>query len=231
MYKNRSGHFTGQLYQNGTKQYLDSLPKELKQWYVYSYPKGHCIKVLPPLLNSNKSDNEPLEDFLVSIPVKTVLKGYKIDPNGLVLVEGLEYNPDLGEIIPHSDIEYEEDRPKFNSERLRVQRNRIIKSIAMHCANIRYKLLGKKSSNTLNPDLHNDSYTGFMNIVDAHLNLAENKPHLQDYCTEIETLLSYYEMRISSNNHETFDSDQSGKIFIKHYKIILKSLINKTIQL
>lgn len=220
----REDHKTSQQGDCSVNMYPNILPDELKQWYVYSYLKGHCIRVLPSQAKSQISTDDVLEDHLISVPVKTVLKGYLCENDGMILFEGFELKPDM---IVESDMEFDELRPKFTSERLRIQRSKIIDTIAQHCAFIRCSKIGKKNADNLKITFQSQSFSGFMDVVDAHLDVAEQDPTLKTYISEIETLLSYYDQRIISNNHETFVSDNSGKSFRERYNQVCKSLTIK----
>lgn len=67
-------------------KYHTPLPGDIAQWYVYTLNSGHRILCV---LNKDLDDNMTgidYEDRLVSLPVKTVLRGYAVK-NGFVVID------------------------------------------------------------------------------------------------------------------------------------------------
>ena len=90
----------GEFYVPG-KYYPGNLPAEIKPWYAYCRDGGHCIVCcLPEYFNSEKD----LTNELLPVPVKSVLRGYKIK-NGYVVVD-LPYSSEIGLITPTEDDEF-----------------------------------------------------------------------------------------------------------------------------
>lgn len=89
-------------------KYYKPLPLELAKWYVYTLDGGHSIFAL-----LKQDENEIRKDsknsygvFIIPCPVKTVLKGYTVNPDGIVIVDGIEYNSEMGLIIDEEDEEF-----------------------------------------------------------------------------------------------------------------------------
>jgi hypothetical protein len=90
-------------------KYYKPIPKELEDWYVFTLDGGHNIFVL---LKQSKKElkNNPqksYEDFMVPCPVKTVLKGYTVNNDGIIVVDGLHYSKEKGLVIPEENFEYD----------------------------------------------------------------------------------------------------------------------------
>ncbi|MBI4961938.1 MAG: hypothetical protein HY913_01540 [Desulfomonile tiedjei] len=80
--------------------YVQTLPEELRPFYVYLADKGHCIRIVPSTFEQEASDGNP-EDYLHPAPVKTVLrcgirwtKGYPVAPIPFIPGHGLAVPPD-----------------------------------------------------------------------------------------------------------------------------------------
>jgi hypothetical protein len=83
-----------------TEVYPETLPEDLRPFYVYLSDKGHCIKIVPSTFEQEASEGNP-EDFLHPAPVKTVLrggvrwtKGYPVAPIPFIPGHGLAVPPD-----------------------------------------------------------------------------------------------------------------------------------------
>ena len=89
-------------------KYHKPLPSELEKWYVYILDGGHSIFVLLKQFEKELKDNPKYSytDFMIPCPVKTVLKGYSINSDGIIIVDGLKYNSQIGLIIDEEDEEY-----------------------------------------------------------------------------------------------------------------------------
>ena len=90
--------------QNKAKIYHSELPEELEMWYCYPIDSGHSIMAMLECHYQDKAQEEPFEDYLMPLPVKQVLRNYKI-VKGFVIVEG-EYNENTGAKIYDGDDEY-----------------------------------------------------------------------------------------------------------------------------
>jgi len=69
------------------------LPEELEQWHVYVGDCGHSILCLLQAF-IDKINDPDIEDHLIPVPVKAVLRGYRIE-NNIVIVD-LPYSEELG---------------------------------------------------------------------------------------------------------------------------------------
>lgn len=84
--------------------YPGFIPLDLREFYIYSPDKGHCIKIIPSILEMEATKENP-EQFLRPAPVKTVLrcgfrwlKGYPVAP--------IPFIPSHGLAIPPEDLEF-----------------------------------------------------------------------------------------------------------------------------
>lgn len=84
----------------GIENYRGTIPEELKKFYVYLPEQGHCIKIIPSMLEQDSISGNP-EEFLYPAPVKTVLrcgirwvKGYPVAPIPFIPGHGLAVPPD-----------------------------------------------------------------------------------------------------------------------------------------
>ncbi len=87
----------------GLEHYQGIIPEELRAYYTYMADQGHCIKIIPSMLEESARNGNPGE-FLHAAPVKTVLrcgirwiKGYPVAP--------IPYIPGHGLAVPPDDIE------------------------------------------------------------------------------------------------------------------------------
>jgi|GEM_PF-1182026 len=89
-------------------KYYKSLPKELEKWYVCTFDGGHNIFVFPKQFDDVLKSNPKYSysDCIIPCPVKTVLRGYIVNDDGIIEIEGLQYNIQSGLIFPEDDIEY-----------------------------------------------------------------------------------------------------------------------------
>ncbi len=84
-----------------TKSYPKPLPAELERWYCYPIDAGHSIVCV---LKEHYQTNTDLTNSLIPIPVKSVLRGYEVQ--GDYVIVDLHDDPDLGPIVPEGDDEY-----------------------------------------------------------------------------------------------------------------------------
>ena len=90
--------------QNKSKKYHSELPEELSIWYCYPLDSGHSIMAMLECHYKEKTAEETFEDYLMPLPVKQVLRKYKI-VDGYVITEG-EYSYEVGAKIYDGDDEY-----------------------------------------------------------------------------------------------------------------------------
>lgn len=83
------------------KTYHSPLPAELSAWYAYCSDGGHCIVCC---LEQDYCPDTDLTDYLVPVPVMTVLRGYSVK-NGYA-VASVPYSKDLGLLAPEEDAEF-----------------------------------------------------------------------------------------------------------------------------
>ena len=92
-------------FNDSAKNYPTALPPELSKWLSYLRENGHSILCLH---ERNKvqafEDESAIEDFMLPIPVKTVLRKYAVKDN-FVIVD-VEYSNEVGLIIPDEDKEF-----------------------------------------------------------------------------------------------------------------------------
>lgn len=93
-------HIVG-IYLVPGKQYPQPLPAELQPWYCYTRDGGHSI--VCAIKSLYRPGGSP-DDFLVTVPVKTVLRGYS-QQNGYILVD-VPYNSQVGLMVPEEDDEF-----------------------------------------------------------------------------------------------------------------------------
>jgi hypothetical protein len=85
--------------------YPTPLPIDLESWYCYTVDGGHSI------LGLIAAHAEPWPDdpkgLLVPIPVKSVLRGYRIEQGYVVATSpAISYDRNLGLVVPREDDEY-----------------------------------------------------------------------------------------------------------------------------
>lgn len=87
----------------GLEHYQGTIPDELRAYYTYVADQGHCIKIIPSMLEDNARSGNP-DEYLHAAPVKTVLRcgirwirGYPVAP--------IPYIPGHGLAVPPDDIE------------------------------------------------------------------------------------------------------------------------------
>lgn len=90
----------GEFYVSG-KSYHSPLPSKLQEWYAYCSDGGHCIVCC--LKSDYKADGD-LTNYLLPVPVKSVLRGYET-LRGYVVVD-LPYSIDYGLVVPKDDDEF-----------------------------------------------------------------------------------------------------------------------------
>jgi len=87
-------------------KYYKTLPPELAKWYVYTLEHGHCVFTLLKQFEPELQNIDDYLEYIMTIPVKTVLRGYTVNPDGVIVVEGLDYNDELGLRLPAEFFEY-----------------------------------------------------------------------------------------------------------------------------
>jgi len=85
------------------EHYQGIIPDELRAYYTYVADQGHCIRIIPSMLEENAKTGNP-DEYLHAAPVKTVLrcgirwiKGFPVAP--------IPYIPGHGLAVPPDDIE------------------------------------------------------------------------------------------------------------------------------
>ena len=88
----------------GIENYPGEIPIDLRDFYVYLPELGHCIRVIPSLLEESAMEGVP-EDFLHPAPVKTVLRcgirwkrGFPVAPIPFIPGHGLAVPPEDTEL-------------------------------------------------------------------------------------------------------------------------------------
>lgn len=85
------------------KAYPQPLPDALAPWYCYPRDAGHSILAV---VTSQVEPGQQLEDYLVPIPVKQLLRlGYTVDAQNYVWCDA-PYDPDLGLLSEPTDEEW-----------------------------------------------------------------------------------------------------------------------------
>ncbi len=87
----------------GIDTYPGIIPDELRPFYEYTPEKGHCIRVIPSILEGDATGGNP-EEYLHPAPVKTVLRcgirwtrGYPVVPVPFIPGHGMAVPPDDAE--------------------------------------------------------------------------------------------------------------------------------------
>lgn len=109
-------------------KYHSELPESLKEWYVYTLDGGHCVFVLLKQFESKmslKTESEYLE-WIIPIPVSTVLRGYTVNDDGIIVVKGVDYTSSDGAYINNEDCEFV---TSYESETLEVFAKNTLSSI------------------------------------------------------------------------------------------------------
>ncbi|WP_433257840.1 hypothetical protein ACQPYK_21660 [Streptosporangium sp. CA-135522] len=84
------------------RPYPGELPTELAPWHCYTPHDGHSIMVL---LAQFASEGDP-EDYIVPLPVKSVLRaGWQVNGDGFIVID-LPYSTETGLVTPPEDDEY-----------------------------------------------------------------------------------------------------------------------------
>ncbi len=84
--------------------YHSKLPPELEKFYVYFPDAGHSINCLLAEHAAEAFTTHSVRDHLVPVPVKTVLRGYKVQ-RGYVVVD-VPYDSELGLMVEPEDEEF-----------------------------------------------------------------------------------------------------------------------------
>ncbi len=84
--------------------YPGIIPSELKPFYVYLADKGHCLTIIPSILEAEAAQGDPNE-YLHPAPVKTVLRCGVRWINGLP-VAPIPFIPGHGLAVPPDDTEF-----------------------------------------------------------------------------------------------------------------------------
>ncbi len=90
----------GEFYVPG-KSYHSQLSSQLQEWYAYCSDGGHCIVCC---LKADYKPEGDLTDYLLPVPVKSVLQDYELH-RGYVVVD-LPYSSEIGLITPREDDEF-----------------------------------------------------------------------------------------------------------------------------
>lgn len=84
----------------GLEHYHGVIPEELRAYYTYVAEQGHCIKIIPSMLEESARTGNP-DEYLHAAPVKTVLRcgirwirGYPVAPIPFIPGHGLAVPPD-----------------------------------------------------------------------------------------------------------------------------------------
>lgn len=83
------------------KQYPGNLPAAVEQWYAYCSDGGHCIVCV---LEQDYKEGTDLTDYLIPVPVKSVLRKHQIK-GGYVVVD-VSYDSGIGLMTPAGDDEF-----------------------------------------------------------------------------------------------------------------------------
>lgn len=83
------------------KEYHSPLPAELQEWYCYTCDGGHSIVCA---LAKDYQPGVDMTNYLVPVPVRTVLRGYEV--RGDYIVVDLPYSEEIGLIAPPEDGEF-----------------------------------------------------------------------------------------------------------------------------
>lgn len=87
--------------------YHSPLPEDILPWYATVVDSGHCILCILPMFWKPEMSQHEVADYLVSVPVKSVLRGYEIREGIVVPTSPLiRYDANLGLITPEEDTEY-----------------------------------------------------------------------------------------------------------------------------
>lgn len=88
-----------------SESYPTPLPPEIAEWYCYLKDAGHSILSILKIHEAEAfATGGNRYDHLIPVSVKTVLRGYKI-VNDFVVVD-VEYDNNFGLITPDGDDEY-----------------------------------------------------------------------------------------------------------------------------
>lgn len=87
------------------ERYHSPLPKDLRDWYCYMPDGGHSILAALGQHVTEEMGAEALGELLVALPVKTVLRDYRMQA-GVPVVSGVEYDSAVGARVPDGDTEY-----------------------------------------------------------------------------------------------------------------------------
>ncbi|MGB6066953.1 MAG: hypothetical protein WBG50_19280 [Desulfomonilaceae bacterium] len=86
------------------EDYPEPIPDGLRPFYIYLPDKGHCIRIIPSMLEDQAAKQDP-DKYLYPAPVKTVLRcgirwmqGYPVAP--------IPFIPGHGLAVPPDDTEY-----------------------------------------------------------------------------------------------------------------------------
>lgn len=96
-------NFAGTSFLVRGKTYPKELPSDLSPWYCYTSDGGHSILAL---LEGHFEEEEDLFQCLCPIPVKTVMRGYRIHKGFVVATKGFEYNSRIGLVTDPDDDEF-----------------------------------------------------------------------------------------------------------------------------
>lgn len=122
-------------------KYHKPLPAELAKWYIYTLADGHNIFVFLKQFDVKfMNDNHSYINYLIPCSVKTVLRGYTLNKDGIIVVEGLEFTPEIGLNIPTDDFEYSTEVGKNNELTMEFSKKEIVKTNYFYTSANRYGL-------------------------------------------------------------------------------------------
>jgi hypothetical protein len=84
-------------------EYHLELPDELNKWHVFVMDSGHSILCLLETFIHTVQENK-YEDYLLPVPVKSVLRNYRIENN--IVIVNLQYDKKFG-LIGYEDDDFE----------------------------------------------------------------------------------------------------------------------------
>lgn len=87
------------------KSYPRPLPQSLATWYCYTSDGGHSIVCVLEVHWREHQEKEDLSDYLIPIPVKSVLRQGYAEHNGYIVID-MPYDQDVGLLVPDGDDEW-----------------------------------------------------------------------------------------------------------------------------
>lgn len=90
----------GEFYVPG-KRYPGNLPANVEKWYAYCSDGGHCLVCV---LAQDYKEGADLKNYLVPVPVKTVMRSHEV--KGGYVVVNVPYSEEIGLMAPPEDEEF-----------------------------------------------------------------------------------------------------------------------------